>query len=595
MPTFKLNGSDAEFRPGEMIIEAAARAGVNIPYYCYHPELSSPANCRMCLVEAKGAPKLIPSCQQACNDKMEIFTETPRVKTAQADVMEFLLINHPLDCPICDQAGECKLQQYAYLFGRPQSSMEEAKVKLEKRKVLGPHVLLDQERCIACTRCVRFVHEVTNSGELTMIARGNRNVVDLHEDAALQNAYSGCVVDMCPVGALTDRQFRFEARVWYVQPTATTCTLCSRGCNVSVDRRGERGRLPEIKRIRARRNPEVNASWICDEGRYGYLRVREGQRTVKARGGDPAQSPTRLEAAQLAAATMLKSHSGRGWLGVLASGSETLEELSALAELARAVDPDAALVVLGRPDAAEDPILRRTDHSANQRGARLLGWGSDFVPLADRKLLLLVDADLRPEGGVFLDWASKGGRGAGGADGTNWPTIALIAHERDWAARADVVLPLANAFEKDGTIVNFEGVVQRLQRVVTPPTDARPAHHHAAAIAAFAGLAAIETDTAARLATLCAGPLAPLDPAQLTEWGARMPAERGGAVRYHEEPHQLFTAAPKTLAEGEYRPFMDGDAPPPAIHVGAGIPPRPGRCAADGSESSAPGAGGAGA
>jgi NADH-quinone oxidoreductase subunit G len=558
MPTFKLNGRDVEFSPGEMIIEAAARAGVNIPYYCYHPDLSRPANCRMCLVEAKGAPKLVPSCQQPCNDKMDIQTESERVKAAQADVQEFLLINHPLDCPICDQAGECKLQQYAYLFGKPASAMEEPKVQLDKRKVLGPHVLLDQERCIACTRCVRFTSEVTGTGELAMVSRGSHNTVDLHHGAELDNAYSGCVVDMCPVGALTDRQFRFRSRVWYLQPVVSTCTLCSRNCSITADRRGERKKRSELKRIRARRNPAVNGSWICDVGRYGYLEPTRGARPTAARAGDVEG----LDAAHAAAAALLRAKAGqRGWLAVVASGSETLEELSGLADLARAADPDAALVVPAQPDAPEDAILLRTDKSGNQQGARRLGWTSDAKAAAGRAVVIACDADLRP--GAGLDASPLGAKAQ---------VLALVAHERAWAAGAAVVLPLANAYEKDGTIVNFEGVAQRIRRIVTPPGDARPAHHHAAAIAALAGLGAIEADTEQRLHALCRGPLAPLDPTRLDEWGAKLP-QGPGEVVYFTEPLQIFTAAPKSYGEGEYLPFVKAMPPPPMIHVGAGAPP----------------------
>ena len=253
---------------------------------------------------------------------------------------------------------------------------------------------------------------------------------------------------------------------------------------------------------------------------------------------------------------------------MVASGSETLEELSALAELARSVDSAAALVVPASADAPEDEILRRMDKTANQRGARMLGFTADVKALTGRAVIIACDADLRPDAGLSASIFS----GLGSTQ-----LIAMVAHRRAWADQAVVLLPLANAFEKDGVIVNFEGVVQRLNRAVPPPTDARPAHHHAAALAAIAALPALETDSAARLRALCAGAvpeLAGLDPSRLSEWGARLPVEKGGAVTYVEEPHQLFTAAPKTLAEGEYQPFFQVEAPPPAIHVGAGQPPR---------------------
>jgi NADH-quinone oxidoreductase subunit G len=572
VPTFKLDGKAVEFRPGEMIIEAAARAGVAVPYYCYHPDMSRPANCRMCLVEMVGAPKLITACSWPVNEKMEILTDSEKVRSGRANVMEFLLINHPLDCPICDQAGECKLQQYSYLFGKPASAMEEPKVNLDKRKVLGPHVVLDQERCISCTRCVRFCDEIVGTGELAMVHRGNRSTVDIHAGRHLDNAYSGCVVDMCPVGALTNRDFRFEARVWYLQATSSTCTLCSRGCNILVDWRGERRGLPDVKRIRARRNPAVNAAWMCDEGRFAPARVREGRRPVRATGGeaaDPRLPYARLDATLQAAAALLRPHAGRrGWLGVLASASETNEELAAIAALARAADPEALLVVPEAPEGGADALLRRKDKAANAAGARRLGFAPrDLAELSHRKVVLLADADLRPDGGLQAEGVKALQRSAAG--------VALVAHERPWLRSARVVLPLANAFEKDGTIVSFEGVLQRVTRAVPPPGDCRPLQRHASDIAAAAGLAPVEADAAAWLLALCSdGPFAGLDPARLGPWGARLGAPGSGKVEYVEAPPESFGAAPAAFAEGEYAAFVPGSVAPPAVHVAAGAPTR---------------------
>jgi NADH-quinone oxidoreductase subunit G len=554
MAKFKLNGEEVEFEDGELVIEAAARAGVSIPHYCYHPDLSSPANCRMCLVEMEGAPKLIPSCQWPCNEKMEIRTETPQVKAAQADVMEYLLVNHPLDCPICDQAGECKLQQYAFLFGPSSSSAEEEKVQLEKRKVVGPHVVLDQERCISCTRCVRFCEEVTGTGELAMSHRGHHSCVDAAEGKELTaRGYSGNVVDMCPVGALTNRDFRFQSRVWYLQAQDTTCTLCSRGCNMTTDWRGERGRRPEVKRGRARRNPGVNASWICDEGRFGYQQaMAEGRPTAVAGAAD-------LDSAWAAAGELLKD----GGLGLLVSGAETCEELAALKALALSADEQATLVCPDFEDGDEDDILRRNDKAANRNGARRLGFDGDLKKLKGCKVLLVVDADLRPQGGLSADEVAAG-KGA--------KIIGLVAHARDWAGDADVLLPLANAYEKSGTVLNCGDVLQRIERAVPAPGDARDGVRAAAGLADAAGLPAVAQGAASHLACLSSegGAFAGLDPAQLGRWGAKVPA--GGEVEYLPEPPQLFTSAPKTYAEGEYLPFVRSSTPPPAVHVAAGSP-----------------------
>jgi NADH-quinone oxidoreductase subunit G len=561
MPKFKLNGREADFREGELVIEAAARAGVPIPHYCYHPDLSSPANCRMCLVELKGAPKLIPSCQWPCNEKMEIVTEGQRVEQAQADVMEYLLINHPLDCPICDQAGECKLQQYAYLFGPASSSMEEPKVELEKRKPIGPHVVLDQERCISCTRCVRFTHEVTGTGELAMTHRGHHSTVDVAEGLELvARGYSGNVVDMCPVGALTSRDFRFQSRVWYLQAQDTTCTLCSRGCSMTADWRGERGRRAEVKRIRARRNPGVNASWICDEGRHAYQQAAAEGRPTRARASAGGEG---LDAAWRAAAALLAEHAGsEGWLGVLASGSETCEELAGLKALALSADPAAALVVPDFEDGDEDDILRRLDKAANRRGARRLGWSGDASALGGRRVLRVVEADLRPDAGLAPEALAAAGDAS---------CVALVAHRRAWAETAAVVLPIANAFERPGTVLGCTDVLQRLERVVPAPGDARDALRHASELAREAGLPAVAAEPEAHLACLAAGggPFSGLDPERLDRWGARLGE---GGIEYLEEPPQLFTSAPRSFAEGEYLPFRHATTPPPAVHVAAGSP-----------------------
>jgi len=554
MAKFKLNGEGVDFQEGELLIEAAARAGVSIPHYCYHPDLSSPANCRMCLVEMEGAPKLIPSCQWPCNEKMDISTESPKVKAAQADVLEYLLVNHPLDCPICDQAGECKLQQYAFLFGSASSSSEEEKVQLDKRKVIGPHVVLDQERCISCTRCVRFCEEVTGTGELAMSQRGHHSCVDAAEGKELTaRGYSGNVVDMCPVGALTNRDFRFQSRVWYLQAQDTTCTLCSRGCNMTADWRGERRGRPEVKRTRARRNPGVNGSWICDEGRFAYQQALSEGRPTAVQGADD------LASAWAAAGELLQ----QGGVGVLASGAETCEELAALKALALSADPKATLVCPDLTDGDEDDILRRDDKVANRNGARRLGYGGDSGELKGCKVLLVVDADLRPQGGLNADDVAAG-KGA--------KMIALVGHARDWAASAELLLPIANAFEKSGTVLNCGEVLQRIERAVPAPGDARDGVRTAAGLAEAMGLPEISSEPVCHLACLCAdgGPFAGLDPSRLGRWGARVPA--GGEVEYLPEPPQLFTSSPKTYAEGEYLPFVHSSTPPPAIHVAAGSP-----------------------
>ncbi|MEM7247923.1 MAG: 2Fe-2S iron-sulfur cluster-binding protein [Acidobacteriota bacterium] len=568
MPNFKLNGREVDYREGELLIEAAARHGAAIPHYCYHPDLSSPANCRACLVEMAGAPKLIPSCQWTVNEKMEIFTESEKVQQAQRDVLEYLLINHPLDCPICDQAGECKLQQYAYLFGPDRSSMEEPKVELDKRKTIGPRVVLDQERCISCTRCVRFLEEVTETAELAMSNRGHHSCVDVHENRSVDNDYSGNIVDMCPVGALTNKSFRFESRVWYLHAVDTTCSGCSRGCNETVDWRAERRGLPRIRRIRARRNPAVNKSFICDSGRFMFEDMDKGERPVHARGGRAAEhGPGKnLVAAQANLGQRLRALANdkeSGFLGVLVSGAETMEELEALATLARALDPKALLTCPAVEDGDLDDILKRKDRQPNRNGARALGYGDDVDGLASRSFVLVVDADMRLDHGLPADLV---GKAAGGGD---W--AALTAHERSWEPDASLFLPLANAFEKSGLFLNFDGIVQRVQQVVPAPAEARDLVVHVGAIAIAAGVDEVAFGGGASAGRLVAtdGPLAGLDLDALGKCGAKKDAD---AWENLEEPSPLFSSAPRSYAEGEYQPFLDTSTPPPAVHVAAGGP-----------------------
>ena len=270
MPTLEIDGRQVTVEAGVTVIQAADQLGLEIPHYCYHPGLSIAGNCRMCLVEVERMPKLQIACNTRVLDGMVVRTATPRVSAARQAVLEFLLLNHPIDCPVCDQAGECKLQDYYMDYGRYHSRMPLGR-KVHKGKVIdiGPHVMLDQERCILCTRCTRFLDEVTHTSELGVFERGDHCNIDLFPGQRLDNPYSANVVDVCPVGALTSREFRFQARVWYLERTESVCAACSRGCNVDVyERRGE------ILRYRPRYNPDVNKLWMCDAGRLSYATLQ---------------------------------------------------------------------------------------------------------------------------------------------------------------------------------------------------------------------------------------------------------------------------------------------------------------------------------
>jgi len=274
MPTVTIDGQQITVPEKTNIIEAARMLGIEIPHYCYHPGLSVAGNCRMCMVEIEKMPKLAIACFTLCTDGMVVHTNSEKVRQARKNVLEYLLANHPLDCPVCDQAGECWLQIYYMQHGQYESRMMEHKIKKTKKATpIGPHVMLDQERCILCGRCVRFCDEITKTHELGIFGRGNREELDVFPGRQLDNQYSGNVVDICPVGALTDRDFRFQVRVWYLDVQDSICPGCSRGCNIQIHYNLDRphhthGR--RLARLKPRHNPHVNQFWMCDAGRYGF-------------------------------------------------------------------------------------------------------------------------------------------------------------------------------------------------------------------------------------------------------------------------------------------------------------------------------------
>jgi NADH-quinone oxidoreductase subunit G len=260
-----VDGQPVVVPKGTTVLQAAERIGIVVPHYCYHPGLSVAGNCRMCLVEIEKTPKLQIGCATTATQGMIVRTTTPRVKTTRQGIMEFLLINHPLDCPICDQAGECRLQQYSAEYGTGESRFVEEKIHNEKRYAIGARVTFDGERCIKCTRCIRFCDEVSKTGELGLFERGGHAIIGAFPGRPLDNAYSGNTVDICPVGALTWRPFRFRARVWFLKDTPSVCAGCARGCNVNLATYDGR-----IHRITPRLNEEVNSYWMCDFGRQSH-------------------------------------------------------------------------------------------------------------------------------------------------------------------------------------------------------------------------------------------------------------------------------------------------------------------------------------
>lgn len=463
---FTIDDREITTAKGRTIIQAAAEAGISIPHYCYHPKLSIAGNCRMCLVEIEKMPKLQIACNTQAAEGMVVRTQSPKVLEARRAVMEFLLVNHPLDCPICDQAGECKLQDYYMEHDQSPSRFEERKEHDRKRELFGPHVVFDGERCIKCTRCVRFCQEVTGTEELSVVNRGDHSTIALFPDSVLDNPLSANVVDICPVGALTDRDFRFRVRVWYLKNTPSICPGCSTGCNIIIGSYQNR-----IARFKPRINEAVNSHWICDEGRYCFHALTEGERLtapmIRQEGGlVPADWETALQAAL--------NGLGRAMplAGVL-SGRNTNEEAFLFRRLMKRLSPDAALEVFYRERelTAVEKILKSPDRSPNFRGAREMGVSSNGG--LDALLEQMVQGKFQGAYIVGEDLAALADGGRVKEALERLPFLVVQDTRLSPTARlAHVVLPSTHFGEKEGSYTNRKGRVQRLNAALVPPAGA---------------------------------------------------------------------------------------------------------------------------
>src|SRR3954462_7301772 len=387
MVNVQINGVWREFPKGTRVIEACEQAGSYVPRYCYHKKLSSPGNCRMCLIEM-GMPKMGPdrkpelgpdgkpiinwmprpqiSCAQDIAEGMGVRTNSPLAQECRRGVMEFLLINHPLDCPICDQAGECRLQEFSVEYGNAESRFLENKVKKPKNVVLGPRVTLDDERCILCSRCIRFCQEIVHDDVLGFIDRGSHSVLTAHPGKRLENNYSLNTVDICPVGALTSTDFRFKMRVWFLKETKSICTSCATGCNTII---GTREAV--VYRQTPRENDHVNSCWMCDYGRLNYKYLESDGRLSEIRlaAGGTGTSASFLDAATQAAGQLFKINAGA--IAVVGSGRMTNEALWLTRQLANVLGVD--LIDIVPRTGPSDNILLSADRNPNSNGARLLG------------------------------------------------------------------------------------------------------------------------------------------------------------------------------------------------------------------------------
>lgn len=448
MPKIKINGRELEVAEGITILEAALSNGIYIPHFCYHPNLSVSGNCRMCLVDVKpGPPKLSISCATTVAEGMEIETENEKVRAARAAVMEFILKNHPLDCPICDQAGECMLHEYYMKYDLKPSRLfsPEDKVRKQKRRRLGKHLVLDSERCILCTRCLRFVRQVSGDDCLGMIKRSDRMEITTFPGKTVDNPYSLCLTDVCPVGAWTSADFRFKQRVWFLTPSASICPHCSRGCNIWIDHRRE-----EAFRIRPRLNLQVNESWACDEGRLGYHLINDDRLTAPlVNKGNGQKEASRREALKFSAE--LIEGAGEN-LSVIVSASLSLEEGKAVLALFREGLGAKVMLHTGEPG-WEDNILRQSDTNSNTKGLTDLGITEPVDTGLDDSTLLVLFETL---GSAPLP------------EGIPAPAIVISPSVTPAVKAAKVALPAASYAESSGTVVNFMGVSQSYAPVLKP-------------------------------------------------------------------------------------------------------------------------------
>ncbi len=465
------------------MIQACALAKTDVPHYCYHPKLPVAGNCRMCLVEfgtpamgpdrkpvmnPDGTPKIAKSprpaiaCATPISPGMEIYTATPAVKQMREGVLEFLLINHPLDCPICDQAGECKLQEYSVDYGKSESRFVEPKVHKPKRVDLGPRIVLDDERCILCTRCIRFTKDIAGDDALGIVNRGSYNTITAFPGKQFDNNYTLNTVDICPVGALTSKDFRFKMRVWFLKETKSVCTSCATGCNTIVGSREE-----VMYRYEPRENDAVNSTWMCDYGRLNYKWINRADRLSEVKGGKGAKTSWAVALKEI---SVLLCKAQQGSVAIIGSARQTNEELFLLKKLAAKL----GAITDSIPRTGEsDKLLLSADRNPNSNGSRLIGisgakMGEQIPNIAkgieQGKIKTLI---------VFGEDVTKHGIGANHLGKLETLIVSDIL-PNETTKLAHYLLPGCAHVEKRGSFTNGKGRVQKFMQALQPRGDARP-------------------------------------------------------------------------------------------------------------------------
>lgn len=506
MGTVFINDQEVEVGPKDNLVQAASRAGVEIPHYCWHHDLSVVASCRMCLVEVGEKkpdgtvamlPRLVPACQTPAKPGTVVRTDTPKVKTSQEQTLEFLLLNHPLDCSICDQAGECYLQDYTYKYGRAHSRLQEPKVHREDKYHIGDQIALFTDRCVMCTRCVRFTREISGTSELHVINRGSVEEIDVFPGRECNNKLAGNVVDLCPVGALCSKDFLYKKRVWWLKSASSVCNGCSTGCSIHVDQNENK-----VYRLRPRENPEAQGSFMCDDGRFGWKYLNDEHRINRPRVSNTSAAassntqelqfadpwPAALQAAKESVQNGIRK-GGNRYLGIL-SPFMTCEEAYLVASFLKGTDKQIVLALGHVPVVGEDDCY--------PKGIKGKAPEADNVKFTIRAEKCPnrrgVEAVLKHfQGSVIVesDWSQRIGNGeidgvffVGGyahlAEKEIYAKIASVESkvvvdflENGATQGAQVVLSSAAFAERSGTYINAQGLAQEFHSAIRPPEDAR--------------------------------------------------------------------------------------------------------------------------
>jgi NADH-quinone oxidoreductase subunit G len=543
-----IDGKQIQVPKGTNLIEAAKTAGIDVPHYCYHPHLSVAGNCRMCQVSVKGQPKMTIACNTNVAEGMEVATHhtSKDVADSQAAVLEFILINHPLDCTVCDQAGHCKLQDYHFEYNARASRFLENKVHKVKALPLGPTVMLDGERCIMCTRCIRFCDEVTKTSELGMLNRGDQSVIAVSPGRELDNPLSGSVVDLCPVGALTHRKWRFNTRIWFTNQSDAICPGCSTGCNVKAAERDG-----QVVQVKARRNDAVNKEWLCDQGRYGFDRFLPKSRLTRVLARDAASAGKSFELSDVLAALKgaLKT------VTVLAGPDLLLEEYYLLRQLLlRASSVSRAVIAYrGRSLSPVEEILMSPDNAANFRGAQLTGLVGELPESEYRDVLGKIRRKEIEQililGDRAIDTNDIDAELLDGIRAAKVSVAVVTDQESPLVGAASFVVPGRGILEKSGLLVNRALRLQYTQNIVPIVDGTVPEWRFLGMLAEAAGN------------KLVAGDLKTMSDRDLTRWylgadtilasqGLTIQSIKNGGVQLQAPQRSSGDESKPTLSEG---------------------------------------------